>query len=127
MSRLSHIHIPVDDIDRAKKFYRAVFGWEVEETGSMYQMMRMEPKSAQGKSAPQGATYGGLYKRQRSGESLSLVIEVPSLDETIRKVTTAGGKLVTPKERVGFYELLAEVRDTEGNLFGLIEKPTPRV
>jgi predicted enzyme related to lactoylglutathione lyase len=127
MSRLSHIHIPVDDIDRAKKFYRDVFGWEVEETGSMYQMMRMEPKSERGQPVPWGATYGGLYKRQRSGEPLSLVIEVPSLDEAIRKVQAAGGKLVTPKERVGVYELLAEVRDTEGNLFGLIEKPKPRV
>ncbi len=127
MSRLSHIHIPVDDLDRAKKFYREVFGWTVEETGSMYQMMRMESRNERGKPATPGATYGGLYKRQRSGEPLSLVIEVPSLDEAIRKVNAAGGRLVTPKELVGIYELLAEVRDTEGNLLGLIEKPKPKV
>jgi len=127
MSRISHIHIPVDDMDRAKEFYQEVFGWDVEETGSMYQMMRMDSKSEQDEPATQGATYGGLYKRQRSGEPLSLVIEVPSLDEAIRKVKAMGGKLVTPKERVGVYELLAEVRDTEGNLLGLIEKPKPKV
>lgn len=114
-------------MDRAKEFYQEVFGWDVEETGSMYQMMRMDSKSEQDEPATQGATYGGLYKRQRSGEPLSLVIEVPSLDEAIRKVKAMGGKLVTPKERVGVYELLAEVRDTEGNLLGLIEKPKPKV
>jgi uncharacterized protein len=127
MSRISHIHLPVDDLERAKKFYREVFGWEVEETGSMYQMMRMESKQGQGAPATSGATYSALYKRQRAGEPLSLVIEVPSLDDVIQKVTAAGGKLITPKERVGIYELIAEVRDTEGNLLGLIEKPKQRV
>ncbi len=29
MNKVSHFHIPVDDMDRAKKFYSNIFGWKV--------------------------------------------------------------------------------------------------
>ncbi|HEY9205621.1 MAG TPA: VOC family protein, partial [Candidatus Methanoperedens sp.] len=28
MNKVSHFHIPVDNMDRAKKFYSSIFGWK---------------------------------------------------------------------------------------------------
>jgi hypothetical protein len=29
-----HFEIPVDDLERAKKFYQGLFGWQIVDTGS---------------------------------------------------------------------------------------------
>lgn len=121
MVRLTHIHIPVDDFKRARRFYQEVFGWKVEDTGSGFQVMRMVPADEEGKGVNVGATYGALYKRLGARDVPSFVIEVPSIDEYVKKVKAAGGKLVTPKNQVGLDEYLAEVTDSEGNLVGLAE------
>lgn len=121
LSKVTHFHIPVDDMKRAKKFYRDVFGWDVEDTGSAFQIMKTAPVDETGKSTEPGATYGALFKRQKPDEAPSLVIEVPSIDECIKRVKESGGKLVTPKGSVGLFGLLAEVRDTEGNLLGIFQ------
>lgn len=122
MNKVTHFHIPVDDMERAKRFYRSVFGWNIEDTGGVYQIMKTAPADVMGLPQEPGATYGALYKRERPKEGPSIVIEVPSIDEIIPKVKSAGGKLITPKGSVGLFGLLAEVTDPEGNLIGLFEK-----
>ena len=121
LSKLTHFHIPVDDMARAKRFYSEVFGWNIEATGSAFQIMRTVPVDELGVPKEPGATYGALYKRQRPHDAPSLVIEVPSIDDAIPKVKAAGGKLVTPKGLVGLFGLLAEITDSEGNLIGIFE------
>lgn len=107
---------------RAKKFYRDVFGWNIEDTGSAFQIMKIVPTDDMGVPKKPGATYGALYKRQRLNDAPSFVVEVPSIDDYIKKVKTAGGKIITPKGPVGLFGLLAEILDTEGNLIGLFQK-----
>ena len=106
---------------RAKRFYGEVFGWNIEDTGSAFQIMKTGPVDELGVPSEPGATYGALYKRQRVHDAPSPVIEVLSIDETIRKVKAAGGKIVTPKGPVGLFGLLAEITDSEGNMIGLFE------
>ncbi len=106
---------------RAKKFYIEVFGWNIEDTGSAFQIMKTVPVDELGTPSEPGATYGALYKRQRPNDAPSLVIEVPSIDETMLKVKAAGGRLITPKGSIGLFGLLAEITDSEGNLIGLFE------
>ncbi len=31
MDKVVHFEIPVDDLDRAKKFYSSIFGWELQD------------------------------------------------------------------------------------------------
>ena len=106
---------------RAKKFYRDVFGWNIEDTGSAFQIMKTVPVNESGAPSEPGATYGALYRRQGPNDIPSPVIEVSSIDETVRKAQAAGGKLVTPKGSVGLFGLLAEIFDSEGNKIGLFE------
>jgi predicted enzyme related to lactoylglutathione lyase len=53
--------------------------------------------------------------------SPTLYIGVSSVDEAIRKVQAAGGKVVTPKTPIPGMGPYGRVADTEGNVIGLFE------
>ena len=79
----------------------------------------MEPKTA-------GAINGGLLKRDETGKNPVILIEVPSIDEHLKKIEQNDGKTVMPKIPVGNFGLYARVEDTEGNVIGLWEKVNPK-
>lgn len=68
-----------------------------------------------------GAINGALYLREEPEEAPSLVINVPSIDEYLKKIEKAGGKVVWQKEPVGDFGFYAQISDTEGNVLGLWE------
>ena len=68
-----------------------------------------------------GAINGGMMKRMAKGETPVIVIDVPSIDDYIKKITKAGCKLVVPKQQVMDIGLYARVTDTEGNVIGIWE------
>ena len=55
------------------------------------------------------------------GERASIVIDVPSIDESLRQVRAAGGEVVRGRTQVGDMGFTAYFTDTEGNLVGLWE------
>jgi predicted enzyme related to lactoylglutathione lyase len=58
---------------------------------------------------------------QFPGKAPNIVIDVPSVDEALRKVESAGGKTVTARMPVGDMGFTGYFTDTEGNLIGLWE------
>jgi uncharacterized protein len=68
-----------------------------------------------------GAINGGLFHRNDSAKQPMIVIGVQSIDETVKKVVSAGGKIVTPKQPIpnGSY---ARVADSEGNVIGIADE-----
>jgi predicted enzyme related to lactoylglutathione lyase len=66
-----------------------------------------------------GAINGGMYKREIKNDFPVIVINVSSLDESLKKVESAGGKIIMPKQQVGDMGLYARVTDTEGNVIGI--------
>ncbi len=120
MNKVVHFEIPVDDLDRAKKFYN-IFDWQMTD-GSVYVGIRTAEvdKTTYTPKEP-GAINGGMILRDKFTKTPLVAINVPSVDEYIEKVLAAGGAVVRPKqniENMGFY---AYVEDTEGNLLGLWE------
>jgi predicted enzyme related to lactoylglutathione lyase len=111
-----HFEISADDPERAIKFYTDVFGWKTEKwEGPMdYWLVTTGPDDQPGINS-------GIAKRQDPSERVTNTIDVPSVDEFIKKITQAGGKVTTPKtpiESVGYFALCL---DTEGNPFGIME------
>jgi hypothetical protein len=47
---------------------------------------------------------------------------VASIDEFMKKVVKSGGHILTPKLEIPGVGLHAYCRDTEGNIFGLIQR-----
>lgn len=114
VTTIAHLEIPADDIDRAKKFYTELFGWEFKEFGdSGYWLFSMERGTK-----PMG---GGLMKRMRAEQPILNYFEIPSIDEYSKKVRALGGTVVAEKTAVPEMGYYCVCKDTEGNAFGLWE------
>ena len=50
-----------------------------------------------------------------------ITMEVASVDQTIKKIETAGGTLAMPKFALPGVAWVAYYKDTEGNIFGIYE------
>ncbi len=125
MNKVVHFEVPIDDVERAKKFYRDVFGWEITsvpmEGGSTYEMVRTGPVDEKMSPAEVGFINGGMTMRSELKENSVIVIDVPNLDEHLAKIESAGGSVVMPKTSVGTMGWYARAKDSEGNIIGVWE------
>ena len=124
MNRVVHFEIPFDDSERAQKFYKDVFGWQINKfPGDMEYFMAITAETEQNQMMPKepGAINGGLLKKDPTGEHPIIVIDVPSIDEHLKKIEQAGGKTVMPKVPVGDFGFYSRVSDSEGNVIGIWE------
>lgn len=119
MARVMHFDVVVRDVQRAIRFYEAAFEWKAEKwDGPMeYWMVTTGPSDREGID-------GGLSQGEPNLTSGQLTLDVESLDETISRVTAAGGSVVRERSPVPGVGYLAEVSDTEGNRFGLMQLDT---
>jgi predicted enzyme related to lactoylglutathione lyase len=112
-----HFDVPVDDIERAKKFYTELFGWRMEKMpGSMeyWAIYTTDDKEAT-------AVNGGMMKRMGPSEGFRNYIAVPSVDEYAARVQKLGGRVVVPKMPIPGMGYFAVCLDTENNGFAIWE------
>ena len=122
MDKVVHFEIPYDNKGRASKFYSEIFGWKLLDIPEMdYTIIHAAEVDKNNMVIEKGAINGGLFHRNDDAKQPIVVIGVQSIDETIEKVISAGGKLVTPKRPIpnGSY---ARVADCEGNIIGLADE-----
>ena len=125
MKKVVHFEIPADDLERAKKFY-SIFEWQIQDwpmpDGSVHTGARtVETDETTYIPKEPGAINGMIVKRDQTSKTPCVTVNVPSIDDYIEKVKSAGGKLVKNKEVVEGMGAYAYVSDTEGNLLGLWE------
>ena len=116
MSRITHFEIPADDPERAIKFYETVFGWTIEKWDGPieYWLIMTGPEDQPGID-------GGLAKRSDPEIGVENTIEVADLEGSLLDVEKNGGKLIRPKIAVPGVGWMAYIKDTEGNVFGLMK------
>lgn len=123
MGRLVHFEIEVDNIDRAIKFYREVFGWTFEDwseyTGVPYYGATTGDDNELGIN-------GGLVKRQGASRKENQAINgytctmaVENYDLSEQKILDNGGQLSVAKHALPGMAWQGYYYDTEGNLFGI--------
>jgi predicted enzyme related to lactoylglutathione lyase len=125
MDSVRAFDVPVDDMQRAKRFYENVFGWEIRPitgSGGNFHSAYTVPVDEKDEPLVLGAINGGLFQRGTYGlKEMFLEVTVPSIDEYLKKVESEGGRLVKPKGPILDIAFFAVIRDTEGNLVGLWE------
>ena|SRR3972149_7370757 len=123
MDKVVHFEIPVDDLERAQKFYKSVFGWKMESLPGMeYIMIGTTPVDDKGTPKEIGAINGGMIKRQRPVTSPLITIGVGDIEGAMKNVKKMGGEIVRGKMQVGEYGYAAYFKDPEGNIIGLWQK-----
>jgi uncharacterized protein len=120
--RVVHFEIPFDDGDRARSFYRDLFGWQVVEMPDMgYTMVTSGPSGDTGPTES-GFINGGMMNRAEStAKAPVVVIDVDSIDDKLAEIEKAGGSVASPKAPVGEMGFAAYFTDPEGNVVGLWE------
>jgi predicted enzyme related to lactoylglutathione lyase len=109
--------IPADNVERAKGFYRDLFGWKMEQFPGPHEYWHLDTGGAD--ASPDG----GLMKRQNPGQQgITTYFYVPSVDQFVAKVQKLGGKIHMPKTPVPQMGYFAICQDTENNMFALWEK-----
>jgi uncharacterized protein len=115
MPRVIHFEIPVDDPERAARFYERIFAWKIVKWDGPADYWTVSTGEA-----GQPGIDGGLQKRVGQGVTTN-TIDVPSVDAFVEKVVKAGGQVVLPKMPVPGVGYLVYCTDTEGNVFGMME------
>lgn len=117
MPRVVHFEIAADNTERAAKFYADVFGWNINKWDGPqeYWMVSTGQREAPGFD-------GGLMKKMENFLGVINTIDVDSVDEYAEKITDSGGAVVMPKMAIPSIGFFAYCRDTEGNIFGIMQK-----
>jgi uncharacterized protein len=116
MGRVIHFEITADEPDRAAAFYRKAFGWAVTDWGQpeRYLLATTGPEETPGIN-------GAITGRQDHRQAVVNTVEVDSWDDGAAAVAAAGGEVLMPKTAIPGIGYFAYCRDTEGNVFGLME------
>lgn len=123
MPRVIHFEIHAEEPQRAIRFYTSMFGWEFSKWPGQedYYLIKTGPDSQPGIN-------GGLIRRRGpapvEGQPVNAyvcTVDVPSLDEHLKKVTASGGTMALPKMPIPGVGWLAYAKDTEGNIVGLMQ------
>src|SRR5262249_52982286 len=116
MSSIVWFEIPADDVERAKSFYGALFGWKIEKFPGPMEYWHIDTGGAD--DTPDG----GLLKRQNpQHQGITSYISVASVDESAAKVEKLGGKICLPKTAVPEMGYFVICQDPENNTFALWE------
>jgi uncharacterized protein len=120
--RVVHFEVPFDDGDRARGFYKEVFGWQLMEMPDMGYTIVMTGPSGDSGPTESGFINGGMLSRRQAATSGPVVVvDVDSIDAALEKIGGLGGSTVTGKTPVGDMGYAAYFKDPEGNVIGLWE------
>ena len=124
MSRVVHFEIHAGDTERAVKFYQSVFDWKFQKwEGPMeYWLVITGPDNQPGIN-------GGLIQRRGEIDGQAVIayvctVDVASVDDSTAAVQKNGGQVVVPKMPVPGVGWLVYCKDTEGNIFGMLQADT---
>ena len=109
--------IPVNDLDRATKFYSAVLGQEVSkmsEAGFEYGLLPHEEQNASGCLCVGADSVGSKNTPSQTGPLVYLSVE-GRLDDAIKVVRANSGKVLEEKTQIGPHGFRAVIVDSEGN------------
>jgi predicted enzyme related to lactoylglutathione lyase len=124
MPTIVHFEIPSDNIERSRKFYNQLFGWNIEKwpgsdkmpDGMEYWMITTTDDKGN------KAIGGGMMNRQSpQQQGITNYINIKSVQEHSSKAEQLGGKVMMPKTPVPGMGYFAVCTDTENNIFALWE------
>jgi uncharacterized protein len=129
MNPVVHFEMPYDNRKRMAAFYESAFGWQTQMLGEdmgNYVLATTTETDENGPKRP-GAINGGFFpnKPDWPAQYPSIVIAVDDIEESVRKVTDAGGKVLGDPMEIPGVGKYVSFTDTEGNRASMLQ-PIPR-
>jgi uncharacterized protein len=124
-----HFEMPAKDSKRISDFYAKAFGWQTKQLGpdmGNYILATTTDSDEKGVPRKPGTINGGFFVKTEQNQVPGVVIQVEDIKEAMKKVETAGGKVLggqkskDPDDMPGI-GLFVNVRDPEGNKVTLMQ------
>jgi hypothetical protein len=111
---IAHFDIQADDVERARRFYEAVFGWRFEAWGPPDFYLIQTGGSP-------GEIHGSLSKREepvtgKGRAGWECTVSVEDLAAIQKAIVAAGGKVVFDEYEIVGVGRMIKFADTEGNV-----------
>ena len=116
MPRVTHFEIIADDAEVLKKFYTEIFDWKVRKWDGPTDYWFLMT----GESSSPGID-GAFSIREPGFDDVTDTIDVDDIDKYIALVEEHGGEITRPKNAIPGVGWLAYFKDTEGNLWGMMQ------
>src|SRR5690606_35116161 len=118
---LAWAEIPATDLDRATRFYEALFQLQLIPVDTDEYKTRMFPVDEPGVHVSAAVIHApGFYQPSSTDGVLVYLNGDPDLQQILDRVESAGGQVVMPKTQISpDYGYMALILDTEGNRIGL--------
>jgi predicted enzyme related to lactoylglutathione lyase len=113
-----YFEIPVANIDRAIKFYKAVFHFDFDQENIDNNEMALFPFVDENSGISGALAKGEIYKPTKDG--VVIYFKTENIDETLKLAISNGGQILYSKTDNGI-GLVAEFEDTEGNRIALYQ------
>lgn len=121
MPRVVHFEIHAGDPDRAVNFYQNLFGWTFQKwEGPMdYWLITTGPDDQRGIN-------GGLVQRRGEIDGQAVIayvctVDVADVDASTQTALSNGAQIAVPKMPIPGVGWLVYCKDTEGNIFGMLQ------
>jgi predicted enzyme related to lactoylglutathione lyase len=129
MNPVVHFEMPYVDASRMAGFYQQAFGWQTQSLGPEMgnYVVAISNGASNPANAPPGTINGGFFPRGTDPmtHAPSVVISVDDIQDGMRKVAQAGGKVLgEPMEIPGVGQYVS-FTDPEGNRVSMLQ-PLPR-
>lgn len=124
MNPVVHFEMPAEDRKRMSDFYGNVFGWQTQMLGEEmgdYVLVTTSDVDENGRPKDAGMINGGFYPKSKEAPYPSLVIAVDDINESIRAIENAGGKVLGQPMEIPGYGLYISFIDTENNRVSLMQ------
>jgi predicted enzyme related to lactoylglutathione lyase len=112
-NRVVHFEIPCDNPEKTVDFFKNVFGWTFQKFGNEQYWLAMTG------DAKEPGINGAIMKKRDKAQPVVNSISVNDIDEKIKQIENAGGKIVVPKMPVPTVGWLAYFADPDGNIHGV--------
>lgn len=126
MPRVIHFEIHADNPDRAVVFYSTVLGWHFTKwSGPIdYWLIKTGEREQPGIDGGMMRRHGAAPANGQPVSAYVCTVDVPNIDEYLTKATGHGGSVALPKMPIPNIGWLAYIKDTEGNILGLMQPDT---
>ncbi len=122
MPRVIHFEIHAEQPERCAQFYQQLLGWRFArwvDGEPEYWLITTGPDSEPGIN-------GGMMRRQGPIDGTAVIafvctVDVLDVDAAALKAGTLGGTVVVPKMPIPGIGWLCYIKDTEGNIVGLMQ------
>lgn len=122
MPRVVHFEIHTENPEQAVRFYTEVFGWKITKwEGPVDYWLIDTGEEKRGINGGMIRRMGPAPAEGQPVNSYVCTIGVGAIDEALKQILDHGGTIAVPKMQIPNVGWLAYAKDTDGNIFGVIQ------